>query len=107
MLRQTAGGGQAHGGSTLPHADRTLKRDAVLACIHTPPSLSLPAVATPHVSGAAALYAAWHLSTTGTMPTAAAIKAAILASAEPTPSLDGKCVSNGRLNVARLLNLEP
>lgn len=66
-----------------------------------------PAVATPHVSGAAALYAAWHLDTKGTMPSAAAIKQAILSSAEPTPSLSGRCVSNGRLNVARLLGLEP
>ncbi|PRW44586.1 peptidase S8 [Chlorella sorokiniana] len=64
-------------------------------------------MATPHVSGAAALYAAWYLNTTGTMPSAAAIKAAILASAEPTASLSGRCVSNGRLNVARLLGLEP
>jgi len=52
-------------------------------------------MATPHVSGAAALYAAHHPGAS-----AAAIKAAILNSAVPTPSLNGKVVSNGRLNVS-------
>jgi subtilisin family serine protease len=52
-------------------------------------------MATPHVAGAAALYAARN-------PTAnaAAIKAAIMGSATPTPSLNGRVVSNGRLNVS-------
>ena len=52
-------------------------------------------MATPHVTGAAALYASTHAGAT-----AAQIKAAILNSATPTASLDKKCVSNGRLNVS-------
>jgi subtilisin family serine protease len=58
-------------------------------------SYSGTSMATPHVTGAAALYAATHPGAT-----AAAIKAAILSSATPTPSLSGKCVTNGRLNVS-------
>jgi len=52
-------------------------------------------MATPHVTGAAALYAS-------TFPgkTAAEIKAAILNSALPTPSLAGKTVTGGRLDVS-------
>ena len=52
-------------------------------------------MATPHVSGAAALYAA---SNPGA--SAAQIKAAILNSAVPTSSLTGKCLTGGRLNVS-------
>jgi subtilisin family serine protease len=52
-------------------------------------------MATPHVSGGAALYAASHPGAT-----AAQIKAAILGSAVPTASLNGKCVTGGRLNVS-------
>lgn len=51
-------------------------------------------MATPHVTGAAALYKSSHAGAT-----AADIKAAILGSAEPTPALQGKVVTNGRLNV--------
>ncbi|MEP7318500.1 MAG: S8 family peptidase [Panacibacter sp.] len=51
-------------------------------------------MATPHVTGAAALYASRHPGVT-----AAAIKAAILGTALPTPSLSGKCVTGGRLNL--------
>ncbi len=52
-------------------------------------------MATPHVTGGAALYAA-------TFPgsSAATIKAAILNSAVPTASLNGKTVTGGRLNVS-------
>jgi subtilisin family serine protease len=52
-------------------------------------------MATPHVSGAAALYASLN-------PTASAaqIKAAILNSTTPTASLSGKTVTGGRLNVS-------
>ncbi len=51
-------------------------------------------MATPHVTGAAALYAASHLGAT-----AAQIRTAILGSALPTGSLAGKTVTGGRLNV--------
>lgn len=52
-------------------------------------------MSTPHVTGAAALYASTHPGAT-----AAQIKAAILNSAIPTPSLTGKCVTGGRLNIS-------
>ena len=50
-------------------------------------------MATPHVTGAAALYAASHPGAT-----AAGIKAAIISSAVPTASLTGKTSTGGRLN---------
>jgi subtilisin family serine protease len=52
-------------------------------------------MATPHVTGAAAIYAATHSGST-----AADIKSAILNSAVSTSSLSGKCVTGGRLNVS-------
>ncbi len=52
-------------------------------------------MATPHVSGAAALYASINPNAT-----AAQIKAALLSSATPTSSLAGKTVTGGRLNVS-------
>lgn len=55
-------------------------------------------MATPHVSGAAALYAAYHPGAT-----AAQIRSAILASAVPTASWSGKCATSGRLDVARMM----
>ena len=58
-------------------------------------SYSGTSMATPHVSGAAALYAAYHPGSS-----AAQIKAAILGSAVPTASLSGKVVTGGRLNVS-------
>ncbi|MBC7571164.1 MAG: S8 family serine peptidase, partial [Spirosoma sp.] len=51
-------------------------------------------MATPHVTGAAALYASTYPGST-----AAAIKSAILSSTTPTASLAGKCVTGGRLNI--------
>lgn len=51
-------------------------------------------MATPHVSGAVALYASKHPGST-----AAQIKSAILSSVTPTSSLSGKTVTSGRLNV--------
>ncbi|MBY0422721.1 MAG: S8 family serine peptidase, partial [Parvularculaceae bacterium] len=57
-------------------------------------SYSGTSMATPHVSGAAALYKALNPNAT-----AAQVKAAILNSAVPTPSLQGKTVTGGRLNV--------
>jgi subtilisin family serine protease len=52
-------------------------------------------MATPHVTGAAALYAASHPGAS-----AADIKSAILSSAVATNSLSGKCVTGGRLNAS-------
>lgn len=52
-------------------------------------------MATPHVTGAAALYAAKNSGAT-----AATIKAAILNSVVLTPSLNGKTATGGRLNVS-------
>lgn len=52
-------------------------------------------MATPHVTGGAALYAASHPGAT-----AAQIKSAILSSTVPTTSLTGKTVTGGRLNVS-------
>jgi subtilisin family serine protease len=52
-------------------------------------------MATPHVAGAAALYASLNPGSS-----AAQIKSAILNSAVPTSSLTGKCVTGGRLNVS-------
>ncbi|WP_222619591.1 MULTISPECIES: S8 family peptidase [Pontibacter] len=58
-------------------------------------SYSGTSMATPHVTGGVALYAASHPGST-----AAAIKNAIMSSAIPTASLSGKCVTGGRLNVS-------
>jgi Subtilisin-like serine proteases len=58
-------------------------------------SYSGTSMATPHVTGACALYKSIHPSAN-----AADIKAAILGSVIATPSLNGKCVSGGRLNVS-------
>ncbi|HET9024093.1 MAG TPA: S8 family peptidase [Burkholderiaceae bacterium] len=58
-------------------------------------SYSGTSMATPHVTGAAAMYAASHSSAP-----AAEIKAAILGSVVPTPSLAGKTLTGGRLNVS-------
>ena len=51
-------------------------------------------MATPHVTGAVALYASVHPGATDT-----ATKAALLSSARPTPSLRTKTVTGGRLDV--------
>jgi subtilisin family serine protease len=52
-------------------------------------------MATPHVTGGAALYASTHPGAT-----AAQIRDAILSSAVPTASLSGRTVTGGRLNVS-------
>ncbi len=58
-------------------------------------SYSGTSMATPHVTGAAALYASSHPGAN-----AAGIKSAILGSAVPTASCNGKVVTTGRLNVS-------
>lgn len=58
-------------------------------------SYSGTSMATPHVTGAVALYASTHAGAN-----AAAIKSAILGSVVATPSLSGKCATGGRLNVS-------
>jgi subtilisin family serine protease len=58
-------------------------------------SYSGTSMATPHVTGAAALYASTHPGANGQT-----IKNAILNSAVPTPSLAGRVVTGGRLNVS-------
>ena len=79
--------------STLPQATRKGKGSGTVTGTYG--SYSGTSMATPHVTGAAALYAA---SNPGA--NAATIKNAILSSAVPTPSLSGLVVSNGRLNVS-------
>jgi len=58
-------------------------------------SMSGTSMATPHVTGAAALYLAMNPTAT-----AAQVKSAILGGAAPTASLNGKTVTGGRLNVS-------
>ncbi|WP_461102960.1 S8 family serine peptidase [Spirosoma koreense] len=58
-------------------------------------SYSGTSMATPHVTGGAALYASTYSGAS-----AATIKGAILSSAVATPSLAGKCLTGGRLNVS-------
>jgi subtilisin family serine protease len=58
-------------------------------------SYSGTSMATPHVTGAAALYAATHPDAT-----AAQIKSAILGAAVPTPSLSGMTATGGRLDTS-------
>ncbi|NBX28879.1 hypothetical protein EBR04_00240 [bacterium] len=59
-------------------------------------------MATPHVTGAIALYASAYPTAS-----AAAIRSAILSTARPTSSVAGKTVTGGRLDVAAALNAPP
>ncbi len=61
-------------------------------------TLSGTSMATPHVTGAAALYASLHPDAT-----AAEIRVAILGSVEATASLSGKTVTGGRLDISDLI----
>lgn len=62
-------------------------------------SYSGTSMATPHVSGAAALFAARTLTNSGSLPSARAIRDAITGATIPTASLAGRTVTGGRLNV--------
>lgn len=73
----------------------TLPKSSKGSIISSYGSYSGTSMATPHVTGAAALYASANPGAT-----AASIKEAILNSATPTASLAGKCVTGGRLNVS-------
>jgi subtilisin family serine protease len=59
-------------------------------------------MATPHVTGAAALYAAEHPNAS-----AAEIRAALLSSAAATPSLGGLVATGGRLDIGALMDTSP
>jgi subtilisin family serine protease len=61
-------------------------------------SYSGTSMATPHVTGAAALYASTHTSAT-----ASDIKSAILGSTDATSSVAGKTVTGGRLDIGTLI----
>jgi subtilisin family serine protease len=60
--------------------------------------MSGTSMATPHVTGAVALYASTHLGAS-----AQAIRDAILGAAAPTPSLVGKTITGGRLIIANIV----
>ncbi|KFN46426.1 S8 family peptidase [Arenimonas metalli] len=78
--------------STVPKASGKGKNATIVSGYA---SYNGTSMATPHVAGAAALYAYRNPGST-----AAQIKAAILGSAVPTPSLQGKVLTNGRLDVS-------
>lgn len=59
-------------------------------------------MATPHVTGASALYASTHPGAS-----AAEIREALLRSAIPTPSLAGRCATGGRLNLSTVIRPAP
>lgn len=65
-------------------------------------SYSGTSMATPHVTGAAALYASTHPGAS-----AGEIRSALLGSTLPTPSLAGKCVTGGRLNLSTVIQSPP
>ncbi|MDP3916645.1 MAG: S8 family peptidase [Bacteroidota bacterium] len=78
--------------STVPASTRVKNKTTITSGYA---NYSGTSMATPHVTGAAALYASTHPGAS-----AATIKNAILSSAVQTASLSGKCVTGGRLNVS-------
>jgi len=65
-------------------------------------SLSGTSMATPHVTGAAALYSSWDPTAT-----AAEIRAALLSAVEPTASMANRTVTGGRLDIGHLMPASP
>lgn len=78
--------------STVPVSTRVKNKTTITSGYA---NYSGTSMATPHVTGAVALYASINPGAT-----AAQIKAAILGSVTPTASLNGKTVTGGRLNVS-------
>jgi subtilisin family serine protease len=78
--------------STVP----TLKNGKVVSAYAYYDGTSM---ATPHVTGAAALYASIYKTQTGINPTVVQIKEAILTNATATNSVSGKTATGARLNV--------
>lgn len=64
--------------------------------------MSGTSMAAPHVTGGVALYASTH-----PLATPAEIRAALLDAATPTPSMSGKTVTGGRLNLSTVINAPP
>ena len=61
-------------------------------------------MATPHVTGAIALYASYRTDLSSRTPTAAQLRTAILANTKSTNSLAGKTVTGGRLSLEGLFS---
>ena len=78
----------------------TLPRDSSGSYTNSYGSYNGTSMATPHVTGAVALYASKYPSATPQQ-----IRSAILSSATPTPSLRGITVTGGRLNIAAALGI--
>lgn len=70
-------------------------------------ALSGTSMATPHVTGAAALFASKYLAERGTLPSPALMKESLLGSAIPTGSVSGLVLSGGRLNIPGALAYDP
>jgi subtilisin family serine protease len=84
----------------------TLSTVPMESCLLCDPSgyrlLSGTSMATPHVTGAAAL-----VLTQSPTWTAVQLKSAILTSVDPIPALAGRTVTGGRLNVDRAIRFQP
>lgn len=78
--------------STIPKSTKVKNKTTITSAYS---SYSGTSMATPHVTGAVALYASTHSGSS-----AATIKSAVLGAAISTSSLSGKCVTGGRLDVS-------